>query len=66
MLRWVRENGCPWDAFTRDKAAAELGYTDDFGNLVDWQGNPIQSDDEQSDENSDDEYSDEWKGFPTL
>ena len=34
VLRWVRENGCPWDAETRDKAAAELGYTEDFGNLV--------------------------------
>ena len=33
VLRWVRENGCPWDAYTRDEAAAELGYTDDFGNL---------------------------------
>ena len=33
-LRWARENGCPWTASTRDKAAAELGYTDDFGNLV--------------------------------
>ena len=33
VLRWARENGCPWDAETRDKAAAELGYTDDFGNL---------------------------------
>ena len=34
MLRWARENGCPWDADTREKAAAELGYTDDLGNLV--------------------------------
>ena len=33
-LRWARENGCPWDAATRDRAAAELGYTDDLGNLV--------------------------------
>ena len=33
MLRWARENGCPWDVETRDEAAAELGYTDDFGNL---------------------------------
>ena len=33
-LRWARENGCPWDAEDRDRAAAELGYTDDFGNLV--------------------------------
>ena len=32
-LRWARENGCPWIATTRDRAA-ELGYTDDFGNLV--------------------------------
>ena len=34
VLRWARENGCEWDAETRDRAAAELGYTDDFGNLV--------------------------------
>ena len=42
MLRWARENGCPWIAQTRDRAAAELGYTDDLGNLVDRQGNPVQ------------------------
>ena len=30
VLRW--ENGCNWDAATRDEAAAELGYTDSFGN----------------------------------
>ena len=41
VLRWARENGCPWDAETRDLAAAELGYTDDLGNLVDDDGNPI-------------------------
>ena len=35
MLRWARENGCPWDAETRD-LAAELGYTDDLGNLTKW------------------------------
>ena len=29
-LRWVRENGCPWYASTRDQAAWKLGYTDDF------------------------------------
>ena len=34
MLRWARENGCPWEAQDRDRAAAELGYTDNFGNLV--------------------------------
>ena len=33
VLRWAREKGCPWTAFTRDQAA-ELGYTDDYGNLV--------------------------------
>ena len=37
-LRWARENGCPWDAATRDQAEAELGYTDDLGNL--WGGQP--------------------------
>ena len=34
VLRWARENGCEWTAETRDKAAAKLGYVDDFGNLV--------------------------------
>ena len=34
LLRWARENGCPWTASTRDEAAAKLGYTDDLGNLV--------------------------------
>ena len=33
VLRWAREDGCQWGAATRDRAAAELGYTDDFGNL---------------------------------
>ena len=44
VLRWARKNGCPWKAFDRDWAAAELGYTDDFGNLVD---EDESSDDEQ-------------------
>ena len=34
VLRWARENGCPWEAPVRDRAAAELGYTDDLGNLA--------------------------------
>ena len=34
VLRWARENGCPWRAPTRDKAAVELGYTDDLGNIA--------------------------------
>ena len=42
VLRWARENGCLWTTETRDEAAAELGYTDDLGNLVDLDGNPIQ------------------------
>ena len=33
VLRWARKNGCPWDASTRYVAAADLGYTDDLGNL---------------------------------
>ena len=41
VLRWARENGCPWTAVTRNRAAAELGYTDDFGNLVDDSGNLV-------------------------
>ena len=35
VLRWARENGCPWTDFDRDRAAEELGYTDNLGNLVD-------------------------------
>ena len=35
VLRWARENGCPWHAVDRDRAAAELGYTDNLGNLFD-------------------------------
>ena len=50
VLRWARENGCPWTAEDRDKAAAELGYTDDFGHLVDRDESY-----EYSDEYSDDE-----------
>ena len=46
VLRWARENGCPWDAETRYLAAAELGYADYFGNLVDGDGNPVDEDDE--------------------
>ena len=42
MLRWVRENGCPWSAEDRDRAAAELEYRDDFGNVVDQWGNPVE------------------------
>ena len=42
VLRWARENGCPWHARTRDQAARKLGYTDDLGNLVDVNGNPVQ------------------------
>jgi len=36
VLRWARENGCPWTASTRNRAAEKLGYTDDLGNLVDY------------------------------
>ena len=34
VLRWARENGGEWFADIRDRAAAELGYTDDFGNVI--------------------------------
>ena len=42
VLRWARENGCPWSAEIRDLAEWKLGYTDDLGNLVDYNGNPVQ------------------------
>ena len=34
VLRWARQNGCEWTAETRDQAACVLGYTDDFGNVI--------------------------------
>ena len=33
VLRWAREHGCPWYGETKYKAAAELGYADNFCNL---------------------------------
>ena len=30
VLRWARANGCEWLAIHRDRAAVELGYTDDY------------------------------------
>ena len=38
MLRWARENGCPWTAVIWDEAAETLGYTDDLGNELDYWG----------------------------
>ena len=55
MLRWARENGCPWKAYTRDWAATKLGYTDDFGNLVEEEESDDEYVYEDSDEFSDDE-----------
>ena len=28
VLKWARENGCPWDEETRELAAEELGYVE--------------------------------------
>ena len=56
VLRWARENGCPWTAHTRDLAAAELGYTDDFGNLDEEEE---KEEEEYGYEDSDEEYSDD-------
>ena len=55
MLRWLRENGCEWVAKTRDMAAEELGYTDDFGNLV-----------EEEESDGDDEYGYGFQGIAWL
>ena len=55
MLRWLRANGCEWDAKTRDMAAEELGYTDDFGNLV-----------EEEESDGDDEYGYGFQGIAWL
>ena len=40
VLRWVRENDCEWEAWIRDHAAEKLGYTDDLGNLVEYESWP--------------------------
>ena len=52
VLRWARENGCPWTAEERDEAAAELGYTDDFSNLVEVSDDEYDYSDEDSYEDS--------------
>ena len=49
VLRWARENGCPMRAVDWDKAAAELGYTDNLGNLVDDWGDPVDEDEDWAD-----------------
>ena len=36
VVRWARENGCEWDEDTQDNAARYYGYTDDFGNLIEY------------------------------
>ena len=41
VLRWARENGCPWGTWARDRAELKLRYTDDSGNLVDDDGDPV-------------------------
>ena len=33
VLRWARENGCPWDAKAQDRAARSFDADDDFGNV---------------------------------
>ena len=45
VLRWARENGCPWTIYTEDMAARNLGYTDDFDNVVREDGNPVDDSD---------------------
>jgi len=39
VLKWARENGCPWNEDTRETALAEFGYADEYGNLVEDQWN---------------------------
>ena len=34
LVQWLRGEGYPWTADSRDWAAAMLGYTDDFGNII--------------------------------
>ena len=52
VLRWARENGCPWVIGTKSQARRILGYTDELGNLVDFNGYPVPSDEDDSDEDS--------------
>ena len=62
MLRWARANGAPWEACIRDLAAKHLGYTDDFGNLI--ESPPFQEPDD--DIYSDDSYDDSEGESPTT
>ena len=58
ILSWARENGCPWHPATRNWAAKKLGYTDDFGNLQNFDRTPMSADDPYTDHESDDSLSD--------
>ena len=42
LVRWLRAEGCPWTEHAKDRADYELDYIDNFGNLVDRDGNPVQ------------------------
>ena len=42
VLCWARANGCEWTRYDEEDAEERFEYTDDFGNLVDYLGNPVQ------------------------
>ena len=57
VLRWARKNGCSWSEYAKNRAKAQLGYTDEYGNLA------RRSDDEFS---AGDDLSEDEDGWETA
>ena len=65
VLRWARKNGCSWSEYAKNRAKAQLGYTDEYGNLARRSDDEFSAGDDLSEDEdgwetaSSDEYSDD-------
>ena len=65
VLRWARKNGCSWSEYAKNRAKAQLGYTDEYGNLARRSddefsaGDDLREDEDGWETASSDEYSDD-------
>ena len=65
VLRWARKNGIPWSEYAKNRAKAQLGYTDEYGNLARRSDDEFSAGDDLSEDEdgwetaSSDEYSDD-------
>ena len=65
VLRWARKKGCSWSEYAKNRAKAQLGYTDEYGNLARRSDDEFSAGDDLSEDEdgwetaSSDEYSDD-------